>query len=221
MIRGLHPSPTRQRYFIPLFFYLDAGTPARHAMVPLESFIGEGPYELTLQPLFGTLSSAISSQFLDHGAMLSQQIQGNIRPCLRRKLVVNIEDILPGLSLHRARLYLSQIRSLASKHFQSRDQCSGPVLYGERQAHFIRFGIRRHIFAAPDQEEPRVVLCVIFNAAGENLAPIILGCTRACDGSRAAITKFHQLLDASSCVVKRNGVDGWMLFEKSAALRKS
>jgi len=82
-------------------------------MVPLESFIGEGPYELTLQPLFGTLSSAISSQFLDHGAVLPQQIQGNIRPCLRRKLVVNVEDVLPGLSLHRARLDLGEIRSLA------------------------------------------------------------------------------------------------------------
>ena len=87
-----------------------------------ESFIGKDLSKLkSKNPLGRLFGSPVTAQFFDHGAMLPQQVERNVSPCLSGQLVVHIENILPRLSLHRTRFDLREVSSLAGEFFKDGD----------------------------------------------------------------------------------------------------
>jgi hypothetical protein len=102
-------------------------------------------------------------QFFHHHALAAKLIQGGIGCGWVGHLVVQVEDILPGLTLYRTGFYLAKVGIVFRKHLKRRNQGSGPVFDRERDADLVRIGKGPDLSAAANQKKAGVVGRIVFD----------------------------------------------------------
>ena len=77
------------------------------------------------------------AQLLDHSALPAKLIESGAGCGRIGDLVVDVEDILPGLALYRTGFYLAQVGIVFGEHLERGDQGSGAVLDRKGNADFV------------------------------------------------------------------------------------
>ena len=138
-----------------------------------------------------------------------------------RNLVIDIEDVVPRFALHRARLDLSQVRSLRGEYLQRLDQRARTVLHRKRDRDLIGAGIALDQLQTAESRKNRVKFAGLSSMPAARISPPY--CSAACAlaiAAEAGISGLDHLLHATRRVIKRDGLHLGMLLEKPPALRE-
>jgi len=132
-------------------------------------------------------------------------------------LVIDVEDVLPGLAMHRPGLHLAKVGVVIGKYLERRDQGSGAVFDRKSNADLVSIPCGTG-HATANQEEPGVVRGIVFDTRRKHLAAVGEGCLFAGNGGVLAVPLLNYMLDAAGGVVKGSWRHLSMLAQKSAAL---
>src|ERR1700687_2669893 len=147
---------------------------------------------------------------------------------------VHVEDVLPRPSPHRAGLDLAQADIAQGEHAERLEERARHVLYlknngglvgvARNEAMIVRTsllllrGPASHSAHIANQEEPREVSFVIFDAGLEN-APSVFSCRLTSRDSRCIVQlSGNDVFHAAGRVIERNRLDFRMPAKKIAAL---
>src|SRR6185503_5516277 len=120
----------------------------------------------------------------------------------RVELTVDVKDVLPWLAMDGARFDLRKVGADCGEFIQRRDEGAGAVLDREGDADLVGIGHSSGFWSAADEEEPSVVLRIVFDAGAEDLCAVVVSGGFAGNRPGVFVAELNELFDASGRVVE-------------------